>query len=154
MSVTIAPDTSLLLELGQVPPVVEENAADQSPFLLTCDHFGRRIPQALRDLGVSESERARHIAWDIGIAGVATRLSHLLDAHLIAQVYSRLVIDCNRPFTSPGSIPTMSEATVIPGNAGLSDEAIAERRDLIFAPYHQRIVDALDARAQKGSQRC
>ena len=68
-----------------------------SPFLLTSDHHGRVLPHALRDLGVAESELTRHIAWDIGIAGVADRLAEMLDAHLIAQRYSRLVIDCNRP---------------------------------------------------------
>lgn len=148
--VTGAPDTSLRMELEQVPPVHDRNVAGHSPFLLTCDHFGRRIPQVLQDLGVADSELTRHIAWDIGIAGVAERLSTMLDAHLIAQVYSRLVIDCNRPFTSPGSIPVISEATAIPGNERLSDVAIAERRDLIFAPYHRRIAEVLDARLKVG----
>ena len=69
----------------------------RSPFLLTCDHYGRLIPKALGDLGLPESELTRHIGWDIGIAGVAEQLSKDLDAHLIVQRYSRLVIDCNRP---------------------------------------------------------
>ena len=80
-----------------VPPVREYNAGGRSPFLLTCDHYGRLIPRVLGDLGLPESELTRHIAWDIGIAGVAEALSKHLDAHLIAQRYSRLVIDCNRP---------------------------------------------------------
>ncbi len=69
----------------------------RSPFLLTCDHYGRLIPRVLGDLGLPASELTRHIAWDIGIAGVAERCRRHLDAHLIAQRYSRLVIDCNRP---------------------------------------------------------
>ena len=48
--------------------------------MLTCDHYGRLIPQALGDLGVAASELERHIAWDIGIAGVAERLASQLDA--------------------------------------------------------------------------
>ena len=59
----------------------------------------------LGDLGLPESELTRHIAWDIGIAGVAEMLSKHLDAHLIAQRYSRLVIDCNRPPHVASSIP-------------------------------------------------
>ena len=59
----------------------------------------------LGDLGLPESELTRHIAWDIGIAGVAEALSKHLDAHLIAQRYSRLVIDCNRPPHVASSIP-------------------------------------------------
>ena len=83
----------------------EENAAGRSPFLLTCDHYGRLIPRMLGDLGVPAGELTRHIAWDIGIAGVAEALSRHLDAHLIAQRYSRLVIDCNRPPGGASSIP-------------------------------------------------
>ena len=90
-------DTSMLLGSEDVPPVLEDNASGRSPFLLTCDHYGRAIPRRLGDLGLPASELRRHIAWDIGIAGVAEALSKHLDAHLIAQRYSRLVIDCNRP---------------------------------------------------------
>src|SRR5579871_6017617 len=100
-----AGDISLLLGSDDPAPVVEQNSHGRSPFLLTSDHFGRAIPRRLGDLGLPESELTRHIAWDIGIAGVARALSERLDAHLIAQAYSRLVIDCNRPFTSPSSIP-------------------------------------------------
>src|SRR5882757_8767388 len=104
-----AADTSLLLEAAEVPPVREENAAGRSPFLLTCDHYGRLIPRALGDLGVSADELKRHIAWDIGIAGVAEQLSNHLGARLIAQRYSRLVIDCNRPPCVASSIPVLSK---------------------------------------------
>lgn len=139
-----------LLAADEVPPVIEERASGKSPFLLTCDHYGRLIPRALGDLGVSASERERHIAWDIGIAGVTTELAHLMDAHMIAQRYSRLVIDCNRPFTSASSIPVISEATTIPGNENLTPAAIEARRRDIFQPYHDRIAEALDARDRMG----
>src|ERR1700726_3126829 len=121
-------DTSLLLGEEDVPPVLEESAAGSSPFLLTSDHYGRAIPRVLGDLGLPEDQLARHIAWDIGIAGVANALSKHLDAHLIAQRYSRLVIDCNRPLAAPGSIPRISEATIIPGNEGLTRDAVEARR--------------------------
>lgn len=148
MNVTTTGDTSLLLADGEVPPVLEVNSGSTSPFLFTCDHYGRLIPRALGDLGVSASELERHIAWDIGIAGVATRVANALGAHLIAQRYSRLVIDCNRPFTSPGSVPLFSEATTIPGNEGLTADQIEARQREIFQPYHHRIAQALDARAE------
>ena len=113
MALESAGDTSLLLGEEDVPPIHEDNAAGLSPFLLTCDHYGRLIPRVLGDLGLPADELTRHIAWDIGIAGVAEALSKQLDAHLIAQRYSRLVIDCNRPPTAPSSIPRISEATTI-----------------------------------------
>src|SRR3979490_3130090 len=96
-------DTSLLLGTADVPPVHEDHAGGASPFLLTSDHYGRAIPRILGDLGLPASELDRHIAWDIGIAGVADALSQDLDAHLIAQRYSRLVIDCNPPPDAPSS---------------------------------------------------
>jgi predicted N-formylglutamate amidohydrolase len=141
-----ADDTSLLLGLQDVPPVHEQNAQGRSAFLLTSDHYGRLIPLALGDLGLETSELTRHIAWDIGIAGVAEALSDHLGAHLVAQRYSRLVIDCNRPPGAPSSIPRISEATVIPGNEGLSREAAQARRRAIFDPYHRRIREIIDQR--------
>ncbi|QWG24354.1 N-formylglutamate amidohydrolase [Bradyrhizobium sediminis] len=150
MKLDSAGDTSLLLGPQEVTPVLEENAGGRSPFLLTCDHYGRLIPRALGDLGLPESELTRHIAWDIGIAGVAEALSKQLDAHLIAQRYSRLVIDCNRPPSAPSAIPHVSEATLIPGNQEIANDAIEARRRQIFDPYHRRIEQAIDARLRKG----
>src|SRR5438045_7602121 len=141
-------DTSLLLGQKDVPPVREYNAEGRSPFLLTCDHYGRLIPRILGDLGLPESELVRHIAWDIGIAGVAEMLSKHLGAHLIVQRYSRLVIDCNRPPHVASSIPLISEATTIPGNEGISREAAELRRAEIFDPYHRRINEIIDTRRQ------
>ena len=139
-------DTSLLLDGQDVPPVHEDNTAGRSPFLLTSDHYGRAIPRALGDLGLPASEFERHIAWDVGIAGVANALSKQLDAHLIAQRYSRLVIDCNRPPAAASSIPRISEATTIPGNEGITREAAEARRAAIFDPYHRRIDEVIEAR--------
>jgi predicted N-formylglutamate amidohydrolase len=140
---------SPLLAADEPEPVWEENAGGRSPFLFTCDHAGNLIPKRLGDLGVSAAERERHIAWDIGIAGVARRLAHELDAHLVGQTYSRLVIDCNRPPGVAASIPVVSEATQIPGNENLSEEDRLARRQAIFDPYHARIAAVLDARAAR-----
>jgi predicted N-formylglutamate amidohydrolase len=144
-----ASDTSLLVK-DDVAPVLEENTTGRSPFLLTADHYGRAIPRALGDLGLPASEFDRHIAWDIGVAGVAHALAKHLDAHLIAQRYSRLVIDCNRPPQSPNSIPRISETTVIPGNESLSREAAEARCGQVFDPYHRRIAEVIERRLQKG----
>jgi predicted N-formylglutamate amidohydrolase len=43
----------------------------------------------------------------------------------------------------------LSEATAIPGNAGLSPQHVAARRREIFDPYHRRIDEAIDARARQ-----
>src|SRR5215831_11235077 len=145
-----ARETSLLLQSHDVSPVFELDADARSPFLLTSDHYGRQFPKRLGDLGLPARELTRHIAWDVGIAGVAEHLSNLLDAHLIAQRYSRLVIDCNRPPHVPSSIPVISEATAIPGNERLSREASEARRREIFDPYHRVIRETIDRRLRDG----
>lgn len=133
-------------------PAVEILRRDgDSPFVLTCDHASERIPEALGDLGLSAAELERHIAWDIGIAGVARSLSAAWNAPLVLQNYSRLVIDCNRPDTSEAQIPRRSEQSAIPGNFDLSADAIRARREEIFEPYHAAIRKVLDARARAGT---
>jgi len=146
MAFNTAEATDQLLGEGDIPPVHEVNAEGTSPFLLTSDHYGRILPRILGDLGISESELTRHIGWDIGIAGVAERMANMLNAHLIAQRYSRLVIDCNRSPGVASSIPVISEATSIPRNEGISDGERAARRREIFEPYHQRIDAVIDGR--------
>jgi predicted N-formylglutamate amidohydrolase len=150
MALDNAGDTSLLLGSADVPPVFEVNAGARSPFLLTSDHYGRLIPRRLGDLGLPASELVRHIAWDIGIAGVAETLSGQIDAHLIAQRYSRLVIDCNRPPDAISSIPRVSEATTIPGNEAISADDASARWQAIFEPYHRRIKEVIDRRLAAG----
>ena len=118
-----------------------------SDLFLTADHAGRTIPKALGDMGVSAAEWQRHIAWDIGIAGVTEHLSDLLDATAVLQAYSRLVIDCNRDPSWPSAMPEISEHTAIPGNIGIAPNERQDRVDAIFTPYHDRIRGLLDARA-------
>jgi predicted N-formylglutamate amidohydrolase len=139
-----------LLDPDEADPVLIDNGDGTSVFFLTCDHAGRVIPRRLRRLGLPEAETLRHIAWDIGIGPVGRRLSGLLGAACIRQVYSRLVIDCNRDPGVPSSIPEISETTEIPGNRGLSAVARAARLDGIFKPYHERISVLLDRRAAAG----
>jgi predicted N-formylglutamate amidohydrolase len=139
----------MLLAPDEAYPVLEENSSGPSPFLFTCDHYGRLVPRVLGDLGVSKGEWERHIAWDIGIGSVTRELSRALNAHMIAQPYSRLVIDCNRPPGVASSIPVLSEATAIPGNKGLSTAAAEARRVEIFQPYHDRLAAILDQRARE-----
>ncbi len=135
-----------LLTPDEPLPVRVLRESGHSTLFLTADHAGRAIPRSLGRLGLPDRELDRHIAWDIGIAGVTERLSATLDATAVLQTYSRLVIDCNRDPEVPSSIPEVSETTEIPGNAGLSAEQRAARRQAIFEPYHARIEALLDAR--------
>lgn len=129
-----------------------ERAAGTAPFLLIADHAGRRIPRRLGTLGLSAADLDRHIAWDIGIAGLAEKLSAALDATLIMQHYSRLVIDCNRPPSAPDAIATLSEETVIPGNLAVSVTERQQRESEIFHPYHDAIVRCIDNRLRQNQR--
>ena len=144
-----APSVTLLASDEPLPFVVE-HAEGRSPFFLTCDHAGKRLPRRLGNLGLPESELERHIAWDIGAAGMSRLLADSLDAFLILQTYSRLVIDCNRSPGVPSSIVTLSERTEIPGNKNLASADREARVREIFDPYHRRIVTELDRRGQAG----
>ena len=142
--------TPRLLDEHDPAPVRVLRPEGRSDFLLTGDHAGRAIPRRLGTLGLPDSEFERHIAWDIGIAGVTERLSESLDATAVLQTYSRLVIDCNRRPDWDSSIPTISELTPIPGNEGLSAEEREARRCGIFAPYHHEIAGLIEARGTAG----
>jgi predicted N-formylglutamate amidohydrolase len=129
----------MLLAAADPAPVTVHNGNGRSPLLLVADHAGNIFPRALGRLGISAAEAARHIALDIGIANLSRMVADALDAALIQQNYSRLVIDCNRP---PGAV------TPIPGNVGLSTAERMAREREIFRPYHDAIAAELERRRE------
>jgi len=144
------PSEKVRLLADDEPEPFEVVEGGRSPYVLTCDHAGRRVPRALGSLGLGEQDLSRHIAWDLGAAALARRLASALGGWLILQSYSRLVIDCNRPLTSPDSIAKKSEDTLIPGNLDVSAEQAALRASEVFEPYHARIRSELDRRRAEG----
>ena len=126
--------------------VTAVNAAGASLFVLLCEHASNFIPAEYEGLGLPQAELNRHIAWDIGVAELSRQLSGRLDAPLFLAGYSRLLIDCNRPIGAPTSIPEISELTVIPGNAGLSETARRQRAARFFLPFQHAVAAHLDAR--------
>ena len=117
--------------------------------MILCDHASKHIPAELDDLGLPPDELARHIAWDIGAAGVAEALSEIFDAPAALSPVSRLVIDCNRHLDAADLIPERSDGAVIPGNLNLSASARALRIERWFLPYHAAIEAILDERAAR-----
>ncbi|MEL6961776.1 MAG: N-formylglutamate amidohydrolase [Pseudomonadota bacterium] len=139
-----------LLEEDEPSPVDVINLGGDSPIFLVCEHAGRRIPRKLGDMGLSDGDRQRHIAWDIGAEAVSIQLAERLNAPCITQVYSRLVCDCNRDIHVPSFIPAMSERTVIPGNAAVTPAERDARIEEIYRPLHDRIRNELDKRSAAG----
>lgn len=144
------PEDERLLGEDEPPPFEVAGTGARSPFVVVCDHASARIPRKLGKLGLPDTELERHIAWDIGAAALARKLAQKLDAWLVLQNYSRLVIDCNRRLERPDSITQKSEDTVIAGNLELTPRDAARRAREIFEPYHARIRRELDERAAAG----
>jgi len=119
--------------------------------VLFCDHASNHIPVELHNLGLPASELRRHIAWDIGAAGVTEALSEIFDAPAILCETSRLVIDCNRQLHHAELIPEVSDGTVIYGNLQLSDGAKAERVKRWFHAYHDAVESVFLEREARGA---
>jgi predicted N-formylglutamate amidohydrolase len=120
-------------------------------FVLFCDHAGNRVPPDLHALGLPPSEFARHIAWDIGAAGITEALSEIFDAPAILCEISRLVIDCNRHPDASDLIPEVSDGTMIPGNLHLSPADRAGRVERWFRPYHDAVESVFLEREASGA---
>ncbi|WGW04728.1 N-formylglutamate amidohydrolase [Tropicibacter oceani] len=112
--------------------------------VLVCEHASAFIPPALDGLGIGDSARLSHVAWDIGALDMARRLCARMRAPLVAGQVSRLVYDCNRPLEAPDCIPAKSEVHDVPGNRGLSDAARRARFDHIHTPFHDTVAQVLD----------
>lgn len=135
---------STLLSPADPPPVevVKENST--APVVLVCEHAGRRVPERLNDLGISPGDLASHRGWDIGAEGVARQLADSLDAPLVLQNYSRLVIDSNRPPISPDAILPKSDGLLIPANQNLSHQERQQRIAEIFEPMDRVLTDLFE----------
>jgi len=117
------------------------------PWLITCDHASNVVPPTVcaGDLGISPIEMSRHIAYDIGAAGVTRSLSRLLNAPAILCSFSRLIIDPNRGEHDPTLLMQLSDGTVIEGNRGIDDTERHRRLKLFYRPYHAEISALAEA---------
>jgi predicted N-formylglutamate amidohydrolase len=122
-----------------------------SRLILVCEHASNAIPPEYSDLGLPSADRERHIAWDIGAAGLTRALSERLDATAFLGTVSRLVIDINRHPWHPGFVPESSDGSFIPGNAGVGSAERARRAARWFTPFHDRVAAEVDARVTAGA---
>ncbi|MDB6176051.1 N-formylglutamate amidohydrolase [Paracoccus sp. Z330] len=123
-----------------------------SRWLITCDHASNRVPDWINngDLGISASDMARHIAYDVGAAGLAEMLADRLDAPAILSQFSRLVIDPNRGEDDPTLLMRLYDGTVIPANKHADHAERETRLDRLHRPYHR----ALEQIAAQHPARC
>ena len=109
-----------------------------SRILLTCDHATNTVPSCVcgGDLGLAAADMARHIAYDVGAAGVTSALADLLDAPAILSNFSRLVIDPNRGEDDPTLLMKLYDGTIIAGNRHADMAEREHRLNTCYRPYH------------------
>jgi predicted N-formylglutamate amidohydrolase len=120
-------------------------------FLILCDHASNFIPKRINDgdLGISKSDMNRHIAYDIGAAGLSKKLGKHLKSPVVLSNFSRLVIDPNRGEDDPTLIMQLYDGSIIQGNRNLSTNDKKTRLDLCYRPYHSEIKRLIAAKYSK-----
>ena len=113
-----------------------------SRWLITCDHATNRVPRWVGggELGIADADMGRHIAYDVGAAGVAERLAALMDAPAILSDFSRLVIDPNRGEDDPTLLMRLYDGTVIPANKSADAAERRRRLERLHRPYHAALA--------------
>ena len=76
--------------------------------LIVCDHASNHVPEEI-ELGIDRRLLSRHIAYDIGVTGVATFLVELSGCAAFLATNSRLVVDLNRYPEDASAIPPTSD---------------------------------------------
>lgn len=112
-------------------------------WLVTCDHASNFVPEWINggDLGLPASDMARHIAYDVGAAGVAKSLAEALNSPAILSDFSRLVIDPNRGTDDPTLLMKLYDGSVIPANRDAGPEELQRRMDRLYTPYHSALAE-------------
>lgn len=108
--------------------------------IFVCDHASNALPPEYGTLGLPQTEFQRHIAYDIGAAGVTREMAAAFNAPAIIARWSRLLIDLNRGADDPTLVMRLSDGAIIPGNRDADEGEIARRIARYHAPYHQAIA--------------
>lgn len=131
-------------DIAMTSPPYEIMGRDRdSAWLIACDHASNHVPPEIGggSLGLPADQMSRHIAYDVGAAGVTRHLTERLGARAILGQFSRLVIDPNRGEDDPTLIMQVYDHTIVPGNRGLSDAERMRRLNSYYRPYHAAYAD-------------
>lgn len=144
----VSAHSAAILAPSEGPAAEVINPDGRAPIVLVCEHASAFMPKSMAGLGLRVEDRLSHAAWDIGALAVATHLSGLLDAPLVASRVSRLVYDCNRPPEAADSIPAKSELIEAPANANLTATEREARVREVYEPFRALVAKTIAARAQ------
>lgn len=130
-------------------PSFEIQGADRKGrWLITCDHATNRVPDWVNGgcLGLDPEDMQRHIAYDVGAAGMTRLLAEALESPAILSDFSRLVIDPNRGEDDPTLLMKLYDGTIIPANRHADDAERERRLNALHRPYHNAYADLVSRR--------
>ena len=132
------PDAPFRLVNGDAAPEV----------ILVCDHASAHVPARYDGLGLPREAFERHIAYDIGAAGVVEALAGHFNCPAVLAGFSRLLIDANRGPDDPTLVMKLSDGAIIPANRQVDAfhdvGEFERRRQEFYLPYHQAIADQIE----------
>ncbi|WP_415183328.1 N-formylglutamate amidohydrolase [Phaeovulum sp.] len=133
------------------PPFEIIGADRPGRWLITCDHATNTVPDWVGggSLGITPEDMARHIAYDVGAAGLARRLAARLEAPAILSNFSRLVIDPNRGEDDPTLVMKLYDGTIIPANRHVGPAEVEQRLARLYRPYHAAYADLAGRRPDR-----
>jgi len=108
--------------------------------LVVADHASNRVPADIQ-LGIDPVLMREHIAYDIGVSGIAETMAQEPGTAALLGNVSRLVCDTNRREADPAAIPETSDGHAIPGNRGIDRE---ERLARFHRPFHAKLTELLN----------
>ncbi|WP_435164448.1 N-formylglutamate amidohydrolase [Falsirhodobacter sp. 1013] len=123
-------------------PFIIHGDARDAQILITCDHATNHVPPDVNggDLGVAAADMERHIAYDVGAAGLSVALADRLGATAILSNFSRLVIDPNRGEDDPTLLMRLYDGTIIPANRHADAAEVERRLNALYRPYHAALA--------------
>ncbi|MEM9063532.1 MAG: N-formylglutamate amidohydrolase [Pseudomonadota bacterium] len=134
--------------MTEFPPIERIAAAGTcdgpTGLVLVCDHASNAVPPEVTPLGLPDEDMNRHIAFDVGAAGVTRGLAQRLGAPAVLSTWSRLVIDPNRGADDPTLVMKLSDGAIIAGNRDVGPAEVARRLERYYWPYHHAVDAALN----------
>jgi len=122
------------------------NPNGNSGILFVCDHASNNVPACVSadNLGLSDADMTRHIAFDVGARGVTLHLARHFGATAVLSRFSRLVVDPNRGEDDPTLVMRLYDGSIIAGNRGVDDAEVERRLSTFHRPYHDAVTHQLD----------
>lgn len=112
--------------------------------LLIADHASNYIPAQYNNLGLTDDQLSRHIAYDIGTWSFTHKLAKKLNVPAVLSKFSRLLIDPNRGEADPTLVMRIADGEIVQGNRDIDLLQKNQRIESFYRPYDAAIGDMID----------